>query len=162
MLALSAAAQTPDSPTGKFDAKHPPRFEDFPVTENWNPPPAPLKLTTRSERMFRTQLTNAQKEPPNFAGHYRMPYWGCGSVCAAAALVDLKTGDVIQPPLATPNATRWDRWIMCAASFEGTGDDFQVNSHLMIVRCGMNYSERLQKNIPDSTKCSRPKGARPL
>ena len=142
---VSIAAQTL-----KYDAKNPPRFEDFPVTEIWKQPSAALKLTNKSERMFRTQLTNAAKESADFAGHFAMAGWGCGSVCSAAALIDLKTGDVFQPPLATPNGIGWDRWIMCPGSFEGTGNEFQVESRLMIVRCGLNYSELLQKNIPDT------------
>ena len=32
--------------------------------------------------MFRTQLINAAKEPPDFAGHYRFALWGCGSIAA--------------------------------------------------------------------------------
>ena len=28
----------------------------------------------------------------NFGGHYCFAYWGCGSNCQAAAVVDLKTG----------------------------------------------------------------------
>jgi len=135
---------------GNFDAKHPPRFEDFPVTENWNPPPAALKLTTRSERMFKTRLTEAEKELPNFAGHYRITYWGCGSVCSAGALIDWQTGDVFPPPLAKPNGSGWERWIECTACFEGANNEFRVDSRLMIVRCGLNYSERLQKNVPDT------------
>jgi hypothetical protein len=134
----------------QFDAKHLPRFEDFPVSEKWSPPPALLKLTTPSERMFKTRLTNAAKEPPNFAGHYRVTYWGCGSECSAGALVDLQTGDAFPLPLAKPNGTGWEKWIMCTASFEGTGDEFHIESRLMIVRCGLNYSDHLQKNIPDT------------
>ena len=93
-----------------------PRFEDYTVTEQW-PGPANLKLTTRSERMFRTNLTNAAKEPPNFAEHYRVTYWGCGSNCSAGALIDLQTGTVYQLPLAKPNGSGWERWIMCTARF---------------------------------------------
>ena len=137
------------SQTAKLKAKQSPLFEDYPVTEIWRGTKAPLKLTIRPERMFRTNLTKAAKEPPNFAGHYRMTYWGCGSLCSAGALVDLQTGDVFPPPLADPNGGGWDRWIMCGACFDGTGDKFRVDSRLMIVRCGLNYSERLQKNVPD-------------
>jgi len=127
-----------------------PRFEDYPVTETWHDTPAPVKLTTASERLFRTNLTNAAKEQPNFAGHYRITYWGCGSNCSAGALVDLQTGDVFPPPLAKPKGAGWERWIMCTASFEGADDEFRLGSRLLVVRCGLNYSQRLQKNIPDT------------
>jgi hypothetical protein len=145
VFAVSATAQTTE-----FNAAHPPRFEDLPVTESLSQPTAPLKLTNRSERMFRTQLTNAAKEPPNFAGHYRITYWGCGSNCAAGAMIDLQTGDVFPAPLAKSNGRGWERWIECAACFEGANDEFHLDSRLMIVRCGLNYSERLQKNITDT------------
>jgi len=106
-LAMPAAAQT------EYDAKNPPRFEDFPITETWNQARATLKLSTGSERMFKTRLMSAAKEPPNFAGHYRIAYWGCGS-------------DAL--PLAKPNGTGWDKWIMCTASFEGTGDELHIEA----------------------------------
>ena len=38
----------------------------------------------------------------------------------------------------------------CTACFEGTDNEFHVDSRMMIVRCGLNYSERLQKNVPDT------------
>jgi hypothetical protein len=141
-LTVSMRAQAP--------AARLPGFEDYPVKELWRSSPPSLKLTTPSERMFRTKLTEASKEQPNFAGHYRITYWGCGSVCAAGALIDLQTGDVFPLPLANPKGGGWDRWIECSASFDGTGDDFHLDSRLMIVRCGMNFSERLQKNVPDT------------
>lgn len=103
-----------------------------------------------SSATFQTRLTNAAKEPPNFAGHYRITYWGCGSFCSAGAVIDLQTGYVFPPPLAKLNGSGWERWIMCTASFEGSNDDFRIDSRLMIVRCGMNFSVRLQKNVPDT------------
>ena len=39
---------------------------------------------------------------------------------------------------------------MCTACFEGADDEFHLDSRLMIVRCGLNFSERLKKNIPDT------------
>jgi hypothetical protein len=143
-LALAASAWTQSA------GARLPRFQDFTVKEAWSGPPADLKLTTQSERMFRTKLANAAKDPPNFAGHYRITYWGCGSNCSAGALIDLRTGTVYQPPLAKPNGSGWERWIECTACFEGADNQFHLDSRLMIVRCGQNYSERLQKNTPDT------------
>jgi len=84
-LAAGAGAQTIGWPP-------PPKFEDFPATEQWSGKSAAVKLTSRSETMFRTRLTEASLEKPNFAGHYRFAFWGCGSNCAAGAIVDLETG----------------------------------------------------------------------
>jgi hypothetical protein len=127
-----------------------PRFEQYPVDEIWQGTPANLRLTTVSERMFRTVLTNAAKKSPNFAGHYRVTYWGCGSNCSAGALIDLQTGDVFPLPMAQSDGKGWERWIECPASFEGANDEFRANSRLMIVRCGLNFSEHLKRNVPDT------------
>jgi hypothetical protein len=128
-------------------AAQPPRFEDYPSPANWRAPAVPVKLITPSERMFRTRLTEAARQPPNFAGHYRITYWGCGSNCAASAVIDLETGNVYPPPLGA-KGPGWDRWASCIASFDGTGDDFRLSSKLMIVRCGLSIDEN-GKNRPD-------------
>ena len=36
-------------------------------------------------------------QPPNFAGHYVLATWGCGTQCTQVAIVDLKTGFVYHP-----------------------------------------------------------------
>ena len=77
-----------------------PKFEDFPVTKAWTGPPAAVKLTSQEERLFRTALREAAKQPPNFAGHFRFVSWGCGTNCLGGAVIDLETGEVVQPPLA--------------------------------------------------------------
>lgn len=35
---------------------------------------------------------------PNFAGHYAIVRWGCGSPCLMTAIVDLRSGRVLPPP----------------------------------------------------------------
>ena len=144
VAAVCLGAQAPDSRVRA------PRFEDYPAREVWQGKPPSLKLVTHSERMFRTRLTEAANQAPNFAGHYRITYWGCGSNCSAGAMIDLRTGDVYQLPLATPNGSGWERWIECTACFDETGEDVHVDSSLMVSRCGLNYSERLHKNVPDT------------
>lgn len=127
---------------------HPPRFEDFPAATDWKGPGAALKLTTRSERLFRTRLLQAAKEPPNFATHYRFTVWGCGSECASGAIIDLATGQVIAPPLAKSGGA-WMSFSVCQSAYEGSGVEVRPDSRLMVVRCGLNYDEQLQRNVPD-------------
>jgi len=124
-----------------------PRFEDYPASTDRHGPAAPVKLVTRSERMFQTLLTEAGKKPPDFAGHYKFDIWGCGSECAASAVVDLQSGDVYAPPLAK-KVEGWGHWISCVSMFEGTGFEYHVNSRLMITRCGSNF-DKDGKNHPD-------------
>jgi hypothetical protein len=39
---------------------------------------------------------------------------------------------------------------VCQSAFENSGVDFRVNSRLLVLRCGLNYSERTGTNIPDT------------
>jgi hypothetical protein len=145
LVALSARPQTVS-----FEAKHPPRFEDFPVAEKWDQLPSPVRLRNPSEKVVQTELESGAMEPPNFAGHYRFTIFRCGSECAAGAVINLKTGEVFQAPLATKNGNGWERWIISTGMFDGAAIEFRVESRLVIVFCGRNYSERLQKNVPDA------------
>jgi hypothetical protein len=74
-----------------------PQFKDFTATETYTGKTAPLILT-RDDRMFRTRLSEAAKGKPNFAGHYILTTWGCGTSCLAGAVIDAKTGRVYWLP----------------------------------------------------------------
>ena len=46
-------------------------------------------------RKYQAVLRQEIAEGANYAGHYRVAFWGCGSSCAMFAVIDLKTGTVI-------------------------------------------------------------------
>ena len=48
-------------------------------------------------RSFRTRLSNALRGGVNFAGHYILTGWGCGTGCTIAAIIDARTGNVYSP-----------------------------------------------------------------
>ncbi|MCR0983115.1 hypothetical protein [Roseomonas populi] len=77
-----------------------PRFEDFPAVTSPPTRNAPLTLTPR-DRHYRTRLRAAAAERPNFAGHYVLTTWGCGTECLYGAAVNLRTGRVTFLPFAT-------------------------------------------------------------
>lgn len=56
-------------------------FEDYRVTQKFNGNPAAAVIATRRARMFRTMIRTQAKQGPNFAGHYTVAIWGCGSGC---------------------------------------------------------------------------------
>jgi hypothetical protein len=64
----------------------------------------------------------------------------------SGAFLDLQTGTVLSPPLATGAA----RFSVCQSAYENSSVDYRLDSRLIIVRCGLNYSERLDRNIPDA------------
>jgi hypothetical protein len=56
---------------------------------------------------------------------------------------------VFSPPLAKedPDVMHFS---VCQSAYENSGVEFRVNSRLLVLRCGLNYSERLQTNVPDA------------
>lgn len=75
-----------------------PKFSDHPaaIREIISNPKLDLKSNPIARR-HRTVLRLAAHEGPNFAGHYKVAVWGCGTSCAQFAVVNLKTGRVITP-----------------------------------------------------------------
>jgi hypothetical protein len=75
-----------------------PRFKDYPVNEPLIRHPAPVDFSrSPDERRFRTVLVRGARKGPNFAGHYTVVIWGCGSPCKSFAIVDARTGQVHSP-----------------------------------------------------------------
>jgi hypothetical protein len=92
--------ETPPSPPPEIVRKliSPPRFEDFTVRFVYKGKRARPRLTTDFARLFRTRLRNGAKEEPNFAGHYRLVFWGCGTNCLTGGVVNATTGAVTPVP----------------------------------------------------------------
>ncbi len=78
-----------------------PKFEDFPATKQFSGSPKMPDFGGRDKdySTFRTRITEATKEGPNFAGKYRVIEIGCGTGCKSVVLVDLSTGQVQNFPL---------------------------------------------------------------
>jgi hypothetical protein len=51
----------------------------------------------KQANMFRTNLRNAAKEGVNFAGHFILTTWGCGTNCTQSAIIDARNGRVFFP-----------------------------------------------------------------
>jgi hypothetical protein len=56
-------------------------------------------------------------------------------MCLGGAVIDLKTGEVVQPPLARPVRGE-EHWIFCASMFENGGTEYHRESSLFVLRCG--------------------------
>ena len=62
--------------------------------------PKNIRVNLKSHKnanMFRTNLRNAAKEGVNFAGHYILTTWGCGTNCTQSAIIDARNGQVFFP-----------------------------------------------------------------
>jgi hypothetical protein len=63
-----------------------PRFDDFPVVKSFHGKPAAPVFKTRGP--FPAEIREAARKGPNFAGHYTIAEWGCGSGCVSFAVID--------------------------------------------------------------------------
>jgi hypothetical protein len=94
-LILSYSAGT-DSPYSKYP------FAKYPARHYKGKLAAP-RLITPTQREFRTVIRRGAVKGPNFAGHYTVAEWGCGSNCVVYAVIDAITGFVYDKGLPNPN-----------------------------------------------------------
>ena len=88
---LWVAATTAGTATAQ---KAPLRFEDYPAGQIVRTPGNRVDLSKPDDRRFRTVLREFAHDTPDFAGHYVVATWGCGSPCQSVALIDALTGRV--------------------------------------------------------------------
>ena len=77
----------------------PPPFARFAVHDKFSGTPAPVDLRSHPDaRRFRTVLREGSRAGPNFAGHYTIVTWGCGTNCQQLTIVDSRSGRVYFAP----------------------------------------------------------------
>jgi hypothetical protein len=143
-VSLSVSAQSPTPTFTQYAAK----------VERINN----VKVNLRSHKnanMFRTNLRNAAKEGVNFAGHYILTTWGCGTNCSQSAIIDARNGKVFFPrelegagfgfcelPDDTePIVTQADSRLLILNGFKG--GDLSVEN----APCGIYYLEWTGRNF---------------
>ncbi len=110
-----------------------PRFSDYPAIGKYNGRNSAVVLRSKDDREFRTQLRSAARQTPNFAGHYIVAAWGCGSACLMGAVIDANSGNV-----------QWLPHTICC--WEDTSDkfrpiDYQLSSRLIVFSGERNEKE---------------------
>jgi len=102
--ATMALAQSP--PSEAYDAytlrpsdipADAPRMADFPASVFAGRNAAPKLNDSAETRMFRTRIAQWAQANPNFAGHYILATWGCGTDCTQITIIDAQTGRVYHP-----------------------------------------------------------------
>jgi len=104
-------------------------FSQYPVTSRFKGTPVPARPITAFARRYRTVIRRGAADGPNFAGHYTVVFWGCGTACAQFVIVDAETGNVFDPPY---------RGVSFEAPqggfFQQSGIHYQLNSSLLVVQ----------------------------
>jgi hypothetical protein len=85
-----------------------PAFDDYPVEGIYSGVPAAVDFTSNPEASaFRTRITQGAAVGPNFAGHFTVIGWGCGTECQNHAIVDAVTGDIVQFGMTTESGVSY-------------------------------------------------------
>jgi hypothetical protein len=72
-----------------------PGFAQYAVSGYFQGMPASMDLASHPDAArFADRLSPELDQGPNFAGHYRLVSWGCGTHCTASLIVDLRSGAV--------------------------------------------------------------------
>ncbi|GAA5175527.1 hypothetical protein GCM10025771_07940 [Niveibacterium umoris] len=125
-LAIAFAAPDCASATDCGAAKCAPSFDDYPVVEHSRLfPSVTLVLQTKLAKKYRTVITQQSRQDPDFAGHYRVATWGCGTDCHGFAIINKRNGKVYTVPD-----------LEYVAGVMGNGEDrlaYRVESRLFIV-----------------------------
>jgi hypothetical protein len=85
-----------------------PDFGDYPARRIFTGKPA-LPILSKGQRMFRTMIRQGANKPVEFAGHYTVPSWGCGTGCIGYAIVDSLTGRVYGPSGVSELPYSWEK-----------------------------------------------------
>ena len=71
------------------------KYDDFKVSSIFNGKLKEPDLTSHKKaKMYRTVIRKGSKSGVNFAGHYNIVIWGCGTSCQSFAIIDVVTGKV--------------------------------------------------------------------
>lgn len=103
--ALAGAAAADCAQAGVYDprstavARGPlPRYEDHSVKERFAGRPAvPDLKSAPGAKRFAAVIREGAEKGPDFAGHYTVVLWGCGSGCQSFVIVDAKSGAIYAP-----------------------------------------------------------------
>ena len=107
-----------------------PDYKAYPAAR-WTGVVAKPDLSSRKARMFATAITQQLAGGPNFAGHYRLTAWGCGTGCIGWAIVDAQSGSVWFPTFTVEAPD-------CKAGPCDYALEYRIDSELIMVRGMLN------------------------
>ena len=79
--------------------KHP-EFKDYSIAKMFSGTAHPAILATPLDRKYRMAIRESVSKGVNFAGHFVVADWGCGTGCRQFVVVDAETGIIYDPPFA--------------------------------------------------------------
>lgn len=74
-----------------------PTFEQYPAEPAYEGKSRHPILATRLDRKYQTRIRDAASGGADFAGHFALAIWGCGTGCVEFVMIDVKSGAVFDP-----------------------------------------------------------------
>jgi hypothetical protein len=96
-LLLLAGSTTAQKSVGT--SKSQPTFRQYPAFADFKGTPAKPQLNTDLEHHYRTQIRTQARRGPNFAGHFTVASWSCGSPCGKFVIIDARSGTIYDPDI---------------------------------------------------------------
>lgn len=127
----------------------PPAFADYPVAVERglrHGTVAKPVLESKTAKQYRSVISQEFREKANFAGHYRVGIWGCGTDCRNFAIIDKETGAVYTMP-----------GIDEISGVMGNDDervDFRPDSRLLVIS-GCFNDDCIPDNTPANPKAGK-------
>jgi len=103
-LGFVVCASAQDTGTAAVD----PMYVRYSVKVSFRGTPALPKHNTPSSRTFKTVIRKEVAAGANFADHYTLASWGCGSGCMAFSIVNDLDGTVYDFPYTVSSFGIWD------------------------------------------------------
>lgn len=89
--------------------------------------------TLTQASLFRTAINEQVAEGPNFAGHYRVVSWGCGTECLGYAVVDVVDGNIVE-------------YVPYMEFQASTGLDYTIDDSLLV------FNPKSKKSVTDTSQ----------
>ena len=122
-----------------------PRFSQYSAAVVKGPAKAINFKKQPDARSFRTRLSAAVTGGTNFAGHYIVVGWGCGTGCISGAIIDSLTGTVYWPEEFHSMGTGYDE-----TGYVDKPVEYRKNSRLFIIN-GVPGSADEDAHAPQGT-----------
>lgn len=145
---IATTARAADSLGGCFPitlddvaSLNPPAFDHYPA-KRVSGQSSKVDLASHSlAHRYRTVLRTQAREGANFAGHFTIAGWGCGSSCVQFAIIDATTGKVYFPPNIASVSTVHVSEAATEPEPIFNGLRYRANSRLLIVLGALNDNQ---------------------
>jgi hypothetical protein len=121
---------------GPSPSSAPLHFRDYRVREIYRGKHAAVDFSSNPRaKTWSAMLIDAAKKGSNFAGHYTVAVWGCGTSCSSFAIIDAINGRVYFPAILSH--VRWADW-----RGKEYGLKFRIDSNLLVVYGSPNEEDK--------------------